>query len=64
LFALYQEKSINLKEFTDVVQYIDHEWALDCLEHKGKPIKRDWTKRFMPKRIIKFKAREFTERRY
>jgi hypothetical protein len=29
LFVLYQE-SINLKEFTDVVHYI--EWALDCLE--------------------------------
>jgi hypothetical protein len=31
LFALYQE-SINLKEFTDVVHYIDQRMGIDCLE--------------------------------
>jgi hypothetical protein len=31
LFALYQE-SINLKEFTDVVHYIDQRMGIGCLE--------------------------------
>jgi hypothetical protein len=50
LFALYQE-SINLKEFTDVVHYIDQRMGIGLFGNtKVKPYKEEyWTKRFMPK---------------
>jgi hypothetical protein len=49
LFALYQE-SINLKEFTDVVHYIDQRMGIGLFGNtKVKPIQKEyWTKRFMP----------------
>jgi hypothetical protein len=64
LFALYQE-SINLKEFTDVVHYIDQRMGIGLFGNtKVKPIQRRVLDKafYASKRIIKFKAREFTER--
>jgi hypothetical protein len=63
LFALYQE-SINLKEFTDVVHYIDQRMGIGLFGNtKVKPIQKSTGQSVLcPKRIIKFKAREFTER--
>jgi hypothetical protein len=63
LFALYQE-SINLKEFTDVVHYIDQRMGIGLFGTQGKTHTKKSTGQSVlcPKRIIKFKAREFTER--
>jgi hypothetical protein len=61
---LYQE-SINLKEFTDVVHYIDQRMGIGLFGNtKVKPIQRRVLDKafYASKRIIKFKAREFTER--
>lgn len=64
LFALYQE-SINLKEFTDVIRYIDSRMGIGLFENtKKKPIQRRVldTSFYASKRVIKFKSREFTDR--
>lgn len=64
LFALYQE-SINLKEFTDVIHYIDQKMGIGLFgTTKVKPINRRVldTSFYASKRVIKFKSRGFTER--
>jgi hypothetical protein len=63
LFALYQE-SINLKEFTDVVHYRPANGHWIVWKHQGKTHTKKSTGQSVLclKRIIKFKAREFTER--
>jgi hypothetical protein len=54
LFALYQE-SINLKEFTDVVHYIQR-MGIDCLETPTHTTEESTDKAFYAsKRIIKFR---------
>lgn len=64
LFALYQE-SINLRTFTDVIQYIDRHMGIGLFDStKVKPVQRRVldTAFYASKRVIKFKARDFTER--
>lgn len=64
LFALYQE-SVNLRTFTDVIHYIDRHMGIGLFgTTKVKPVKRRVldTAFYASKRVIKFKAREFTER--
>lgn len=64
LFALYQE-NINLKEFTDIIHYIDQRMGIGLFgTTKVKPINRRVldTSFYASKRVIKFKSRPFTER--
>lgn len=64
LFALYQE-SINLRDHVDVIRYIDQRMGIGLFgSTKIKPIKRRVldTAFYASKRVIKFKAREFTPR--
>ena len=64
LFALYQE-NINLKEFVDVIHYIDRHMGIGLFEStKVKPVQRRVldTAFYASKRVIKFKSRDFTER--
>lgn len=65
LFALYQE-NINLKEFIDVIHYIDQRMGIGLFgSTKVKPITRrvlDKETFYASKRVIRFKARTFTIR--
>jgi len=64
LFALYQE-SINLKTHTDIIHYIDQRMGIGLFGTTiKKPIKRRVLDKtfYASKRVIKFKARKFTER--
>jgi hypothetical protein len=64
LFALYQE-SINLKTHTDIIRYIDTKMGIGLFDSTvKKPIQRRVLDKsfYASKRIIKFKAREYTQR--
>lgn len=64
LFALYQE-SIHLSTHTDILRYIDTKMGIGLFESTiKKPIKRRVADKsfYASKRIIKFKAREYTQR--
>jgi 5S rRNA maturation endonuclease (ribonuclease M5) len=64
LFALYQE-NINMKSHNDILRYIDQKMGIGLFEGtKIKPlVRRPLDASFYAsKRVIKFKAREFTER--
>ena len=64
LFALYQE-GINLKSRYDIIHYIDNRMGIGLFDSTvKKPIKRrvEDSSFYASKRIIKFKARDFTDR--
>lgn len=63
-FAIYQE-SINLSTYSDIIRYIDEKMGIGLFDNTTKkPIRRrELSKSFYAsKRVIKFKARDYTDR--
>mgnify|MGYP000125602795 CR=1 FL=1 len=64
LYALYQE-NVNLKTHTDILKYIDRHMGIGLFDSTvKKPIRRRAVDAsfYASKRVIKFKARDYTER--